>query len=336
MVNKMSREKTSFFTPEGKKHWNRMPMGTRNAHAFFICMILEMKKEWTERYNEQGAELIHHIIMMFTNLTPPEFITKAKDIISANPETEFRTGNPMSVAIVDDILWASRSVISLLAFFAVSLQVFQHYTVSFNLKKFRFFPTRAEFVGFDLLAEGNTPAKSKYDAIGSLARPVLFSDLIMFIGMLGFYSKRLVLYKIRIVPWRRYMKQRPIMQNDKEEEAKLLTTLWTSKDDELFGTLKNEILAGPILKRPDYDSRFYVKTDWSQNRMGGALCQPDCNEAEELAMLREIEGGKCELDKTISGARLRVIETIARACKWEARNTNIRRKESRERADGRS
>jgi hypothetical protein len=205
-----------------------------------------------------------------------------RDTISANPDIEFQKGNPMSVAIVDDILWASRLVISLLAFFAVSLQVFQHYVVSFNLNKFRFFPTRAE---------GNTPAKSKYDAIGSLERPVLFSDVIMFIRMLGFYSKCLVLYKIRIVPWRKYMKQRPIMQNDKEAEAKILTSLWKSSDDQLFNTLKSEILEGPILKWPDYNRRFYVKTDWSQNGMGGALCQPDCNEEEELAMLREIKGG---------------------------------------------
>jgi hypothetical protein len=192
--------------------------------------------------------------MMFKNLTPAEFINRARDIISANPESEFQKGSPMSVAIVDDILWASRSVISLLAFFTVSLQVFQPYAVSFNLKKFRFFPTRAEFVGFDLLAEGNTPAKSKYDAVGSLERPVLFSNLIMFIGILRFYSKWLVLYAIRIVPrGRKYMKQRPIMQNDKEAEAKLLTSLWKSSDDQLFSTLKSESLEGPILKRPDYN-----------------------------------------------------------------------------------
>jgi hypothetical protein len=49
--------------------------------------------------------------------------------------------------------------------------------------------------------------------------------------------------------------------------------------------------------------------------MGGALCQLECEEEEEQVMLMEIEEGKCELDKTISGIRLRAIETIARACK---------------------
>jgi hypothetical protein len=45
MVHKLSREKTALFAPEGKKHWNRMPMGARNARAFFVAMRLEMKKE---------------------------------------------------------------------------------------------------------------------------------------------------------------------------------------------------------------------------------------------------------------------------------------------------
>jgi hypothetical protein len=35
-----------------------MPMGARNAHAFFAAMILEMKKEWTEKYKEKGAKII--------------------------------------------------------------------------------------------------------------------------------------------------------------------------------------------------------------------------------------------------------------------------------------
>jgi hypothetical protein len=71
------------------------------------------------------------------------------------------------------------------------------------------------------------------------------------------------------------------VKDKKEAEEKLLTSLWQPSDDHLFHTLKQEILSGPVLKRPDYKRRFYEKTDWSQDGMGGALCQPDCNEEEE-------------------------------------------------------
>jgi 5-methylcytosine-specific restriction endonuclease McrA len=69
------------------------------------------------------------------------------------------------------------------------------------------------------------------------------------------------------------------------------------------------------LRGPTTSGDFTSKTDWSQNGMRGALCQPDCNKEEEKAMKREMEGRKCELDKIMSGLRLRLIETIARACK---------------------
>jgi hypothetical protein len=78
LVHKLSREKTAVFVPEGKKHWNRMPMGARNAHAFFVAMILEMKKEWTEKYEERGAKIIEQIISMYHTLTQPEFVEKVK------------------------------------------------------------------------------------------------------------------------------------------------------------------------------------------------------------------------------------------------------------------
>jgi hypothetical protein len=94
-------------------------------------------------------------------------------------------------------------------------------------------------------------------------------------------------------------------------------------------SLKQEILDGPVLKRPDYKRRFYVKTDWSQDGMGGALWQPDCNEEEEKAMKREMEGGKCELDKIMSGLRLRLIKTIARACKGSEKHEHSSKGEPR-------
>jgi hypothetical protein len=99
------------------------------------------------------------------------------------------------------------------------------------------------------------------------------------------------------------------------EERQILSKLWTKEDETLFHTLKQEIPSGPVLKRPDYARRFYVKTDWSKEGMGATLCQAETTEEAEASMLAEIAGGKCELDKTVGGLRLRVIEMISRTCK---------------------
>jgi hypothetical protein len=36
-MDQASKEKTAFFTPEGKKHFNVMPMGATNAHPAFVA-----------------------------------------------------------------------------------------------------------------------------------------------------------------------------------------------------------------------------------------------------------------------------------------------------------
>ena len=41
-MNQSSKEKTAFFIPNGKKHFNSMPMGATNAHAAFVAVVSKM------------------------------------------------------------------------------------------------------------------------------------------------------------------------------------------------------------------------------------------------------------------------------------------------------
>jgi hypothetical protein len=56
-----------------------------------------------------------------------------------------------------------------------------------QVEKIRFFLPRAEFVGVDVTPEGNFPAESKYNALKGLEQPILYSNLSMLIGIVGFY-----------------------------------------------------------------------------------------------------------------------------------------------------
>jgi hypothetical protein len=79
----------------------------------------------------------------------------------------------------------------------------------------------------------------------------------------------------------------------KEEEARILKAQWEEEDDDLLEELKEAILDKPVLKIPVPNCRFYLKSDWSKDAQGAVLCQAGCSEAEEEALLREIEGGAC-------------------------------------------
>ena len=85
-----------------------------------------------------------------------------------------------------------------------------------------------------------------------------------------------------------------------EEEKKTVANLWEPQDDTTLFRLKKSILDGPVLKRPNSNRRFYLKTDWSSNAMGAVLLQADLTEEAEESMWREIQGEKCQFDKCYS------------------------------------
>jgi hypothetical protein len=52
-MNTASRDRSAFFTPNGKKHFNSMPMGAMNAHAFFVAMVSKMEIKWNKLYEQR-------------------------------------------------------------------------------------------------------------------------------------------------------------------------------------------------------------------------------------------------------------------------------------------
>ena len=272
-----SRAKLAFFTPTGKKRFRAMPMGATNAHPVFVALVAKFKKEWDALAKDRGLQ------------------------------------GCRSQVIVDDIILSARKAEVLIEYFVCVLEVLQHYRCTAKLRKCRFFPPVAEFVGLDIHAKGNAPAASKFKAFERIQAPKLFTDLNMLIGCFGFYQEHLPLFEVRIKRWRDIQKLRPTPGTPRDEEAAIMKQAWKEEDEDLLKDLKQEIQREPILKRPDSDLRFYLKTDWSKEAMGAALLQPDADcEKAMAAMTREVEGQACEFDATKSGLRLHPIAFISR------------------------
>ena len=83
----------------------------------------------------------------------------------------------------------------------------------------------------------------------------------------------------------------------------------------LLEQLKEEIIHGLVLARPDYNRRFYLKTDWSKHGMAAVLCQADPECSESIAAEKtEAAGGPCLFDKAKTGPRLIPLLFMARLC----------------------
>ena len=71
LMHLASRDKTGFFTPDGKKHFCNLPMGIKNASSFFVCMMMELKKLWDFKFFEtdKGLKLIERAKNWYRSLS---------------------------------------------------------------------------------------------------------------------------------------------------------------------------------------------------------------------------------------------------------------------------
>lgn len=291
LLHPQSRDKTTFFVPGGQKRWTVMPMGCLNAHATFCCLVDTMKREWNAEATARG--------------------------IRDDIEVTLRGQRPWTDAevIVDDVMLHSVDKTALIQYFEVVLGVLQHYQVTVKLKKCRFFPQSAEFVGMDVEKDGNRPAKSKMQALLQLKEqtPQGLEDLRKLIGFIGFYQDWIDNFEIRITRWRKHIKE--IKANEAKGIDTTLASLWTPEDTTTMHALLDDLIARPVLARPDYTRRFYLKTDWSRLGMAAVLLQADPTDDKATeAEAQEEAGGPCAFDKTTHHLRLRPIAFTSRRC----------------------
>jgi hypothetical protein len=138
----------------------------------------------------------------------------------------------------------------------------------------------------------------------------------MVIGMFGFYQQYLERFEVRLAPFRELQRGAPrpgAMPPAMEKEW--FKGFWLPSHEKLFEEVKADILAKPVLLRPNYERRFYVKTDWSRLAMGAVLLQADPDD-QRAALIKQIEreGGPCCFELQKKGVRLRLILFLSRAC----------------------
>ena len=112
-----------------------------------------------------------------------------------------------------------------------------------------------------------------------MKKPETPAQLQKIIGFYGWYQEWIPFYEVQISRWRDYLKKadKPTPEGD----FTTITQLWTEEDADLLQELTEELIDSPcVLKRPDYNRRFYVKTDWSKNGSGMVILQADPNDPQ--------------------------------------------------------
>jgi hypothetical protein len=233
-----SQEKLAFQGVDAIKWtYNVMPFGPTNGPATFVSFIYDINSIWKKLATSRGVPI--------------------------GDTTNTRI-------IIDDIIsWLSLEDYAL-EYIRCQLKVCQAYRLSLNLHKSNFFPECFKFVGIDVCADGNRPAKLKHNLLLTWPGPEFVRNVAKFIGFCQFYSCFIHHFELCIAPLRKLTKH---------EYTNPIKLLWTDAAHAAWEDMRTAIVSDPCLKRFDYPKLVVLRTDFSALGFGYVLLQPGNNDA---------------------------------------------------------
>jgi len=136
-----------------------------------------------------------------------------------------------------------------------------------NLSKCHFFKEEVELIGNVLSTEGVKPIQKKVESINKIQSPKDIRQLRSFLGAIGYYRKFIKGYA---------QLAHPLFKLTKKNTK----FIWANEQEERFQDLKGRLTKAPILKYPNFEKPFIIRTDASLEGIGGVLIQKNENENE--------------------------------------------------------
>ncbi|KAF7492236.1 Transposon Ty3-G Gag-Pol polyprotein [Sarcoptes scabiei] len=165
---------------------------------------------------------------------------------------------------IDDVLIFSKNEEEHLQHIEKVLSIVNNASLSINLEKSEFFKKEIEFLGLKIANNEIQMTTSKIKAIKAYPKPTNTKELKRFLGLASYYRKLIENFASIAQPLYRLMKK----------EVKFV---WSKQEEEAFDLLKQKLSSKPILKMPDFNRTFWVRTDASDLAMAGVLSQRDEN-----------------------------------------------------------
>ena len=168
---------------------------------------------------------------------------------------------------IDDILIFSKSIEEHIEHIKQVLEIFKENDLKINIEKCHFMQTEVDVLGHRVTTEGLKPIDSKVEAIKNWKAPSDVHDLRSFLGSVGYYRDFIPNYAQITAPICKLPR-------------KGVTYEWNEQHQERFNLLKEKLINAPILKYPDFEKEFIIRTDASYEGIGGVLLQKDENDVE--------------------------------------------------------
>jgi len=163
---------------------------------------------------------------------------------------------------IDDILIYSKTVEEHIEHIKQVLAIFKEHKLKINIEKCHFMQTEVEVLGHKVSDQGLSPQDSKIEAIRNWKEPTNVHELRSFLGAIGYYRNFIKNYAKITAPLCKLLR-------------KGIKYKWNQEHQGTFETLKSLLINAPILKFPQFDKEFIIRTDASYDGIGGVLLQKD-------------------------------------------------------------
>ena len=163
---------------------------------------------------------------------------------------------------LDDILIFSKNKEEHLAHLKEVLEIFRKHKIKLNIEKCHFFKEEVEVLGHMVTKDGLTTMESKVEAVKNWTKPNNINEIRSFLGTVGYYRKFIPNFSKLAAPLTVLLR-------------KNCSFKWGEEQQFSFDTLKTALINAPILKFPDYNKQFIIRTDACAEGIGGALLQKD-------------------------------------------------------------
>ena len=139
-------------------------------------------------------------------------------------------------------------------------------------KKYEFFKRKVKFVGHIVSEEGIEIDPSKTDKVTNWPKPQTPEDVRRFLGFVGYYRRFIKNFSLVSRPLTDLMPT-PNKKHQKRKSKTKKTWTWENEQNQEFKTLKERLIASPILGYANCSLPYKLHTDASGDALGAVLYQ---------------------------------------------------------------
>ena len=122
--------------------------------------------------------------------------------------------------------------------------------------------SKMEFLGHEVDGDHITPSRENLEKIRNIERPTTKKQVRSFLGLTGYYRDLIPMFATIAAPL-----------NDLLRKGQPEKIIWGEPQEKAFSTLKEYLLAEPVLKLPDLERPFVLRTDASGSGIGAVILQ---------------------------------------------------------------